>query len=123
MYDNIIDKLHLIKGSIAHIEEYSEMISSPDEFLLSPGGMLRLDACVMRLQVIGESVKSILSTKNNPLSYAPEIPWKKIVALRNIISHEYISIDEELIYNIIKDDLPQLKVAVETIILRLETEE
>lgn len=45
-----------------------------------------------------------------------EIPWRKIVALRNIISHEYANIDEEIIFAIVKQSLPPLKLAVLKII-------
>ena len=112
----IMDKLNLILESIDQIEEYSKRIEKPNDFLLSPGGVLRLDACVMRFQVIGESVRSLLTIDNTPLLEHNEIPWRKIVGLRNLISHEYMSVDEVLIYNIIKDDLPLLRKAVEEII-------
>ena len=113
---SIIDKLNLILESIGQIEEYTKRINKPDDFLLSPEGMLRLDACVMRFQVIGESVRSLLTIDNTPLLGHNEIPWRKIVGLRNLISHEYMSVDEVLIYNIIRDDLPLLKKTVEEII-------
>ena len=112
----ISDKLILILESVKQIEQYTIPIKTADDFLLSPEGMLRLDACVMRLQVIGESVRSILAVDDNPLSSCDKIPWKKIIGLRNIISHEYMSVDEVLIFNIINKELPYLKTTVEGIL-------
>ena len=70
------------------------------------------DACVLRLQVIGENVKRILDESENPLEKYCEIPWRAIVSLRNIISHEYANVDEEIVFQVIKDDLPKLKAVV-----------
>ena len=42
-----------------------------------------------------------------------DIPWPAIYGMRNIISHEYANIDEELIISAINDDLIPLKSAIE----------
>lgn len=89
--NTIADKLYLIQDSIAQIELYTQEIHTSDDFLLSPIGMVSLDASVLRLQVIGESVKKLFdNTELNPLAHHNEIPWKQIIGLRNIISHEYL---------------------------------
>ena len=45
-----------------------------------------------------------------------DIPWNAIYGLRNIISHEYANIDEDIIVSVIKDDLLPLKEAIESLI-------
>ena len=47
------------------------------------------NACVMRLQVIGEQVGKLLFLQPSPLSEYKEIPWLAICDMRNLISHEY----------------------------------
>ena len=42
----------------------------------------------------------------------PEIPWPKIKAVGNILRHEYHAIADEVIWNIAKQSLPELKVAL-----------
>ena len=65
-----------------------------------------VDATLMRLQVIGENVKSIpLKIKKNQ----KEIGWKKFERLRNFISHKYSLVDENIIWEIVKKDLIKLK--------------
>ena len=81
--------------------------------MLSPDGVMAFNACVMRLQVIGEHVGKLLKDEGKPLENFKQIPWLAIYDLRNIISHEYANIDEELIVSIINDDIPKLKNVVE----------
>ncbi len=45
-----------------------------------------------------------------------EIPWRAIVSLRNIISHEYANVDEEIVFQVIKEDLPKLKAVVDALL-------
>lgn len=90
--EEITDKFLQISESITIIEERCKNIQNVDDFLLSPWGMTILDACIMRIQVIG---------------------------LRNIISHEYANIDYEIIWTVIKKHLPPLKATVERIIKEL----
>lgn len=88
-----------------------------EDFLLSPNNVLIFDGCVMRLQIIGENIKKIDDeTKNSLLQQYTEVPWKKIIGLRNIISHEYANVDEEIIFAIIKQSLPVLEKNIQNII-------
>ena len=67
------------------------------------------DATLMRMQVIGESVKKIpLNIKKE----YKEVRWKRLESLRNIISHAYFRVDKPIILGIINDDLPKLKEVV-----------
>ncbi len=74
------------------------------------------DATCMRLQTIGETVKNIDNLTNHELliNYAGT-PWRSIIGLRNIISHEYLSIDPEEIFKIVKVHLPGLLLAIQQI--------
>lgn len=63
-----------------------------------------VDAVVRNFEIIGEA------SKNIPLTIQkkhPEIPWKKMYGLRNLISHEYFGIDYEMLWEIASVNLPQ----------------
>lgn len=77
---------------------------------------MAFNACVMRLQVIGEHVGKLLKEEGKPLEEYKEIPWHAIYGLRNIISHEYANIDEAIIVSVINEDLPKLKDAVKDLL-------
>lgn len=107
--EEIIDKLNQIVESIEVIQQRSRGFQTVDDCLMSMFGMTVLDSCIMRIQVVGETIKSIDDkTKGELLGHYPEIPWKKIVGLRNIISHEYANIDYDVIWIVITKHLPTL---------------
>ncbi len=77
---------------------------------------MAFNACVMRFQVIGEHVGKLLNNNEHPLDNYPQIPWHAIYGLRNIISHEYANIDEEIIVSVINYDLIPLKQVIEELL-------
>ena len=119
MSDNqltIRDRLDDILDSINLIQEWSDGRTTVNDFMTSSTGVMAFNACVMRFQVIGEHVGKLLKNDSNLLEAYPSIPWNAIYGLRNIISHEYANIDEDIIVSVINDDLPQLKEAIEELL-------
>lgn len=119
MSDNqltIHDRLEDILDSINLIQEWSDGRTTVNDFMSSSTGVMAFNACVMRFQVIGEHVGKLLKNEEKPLDSYPNIPWNAIYGLRNIISHEYANIDEEIIVSVINDDLSPLKEAIEDLL-------
>ena len=112
----IKDRLEEILESIELIQEWSKGMTELHDFMISPGCVMAFNACVMRLQVIGEHVGRLMKEDSKPLDKYTEIPWHAIYGLRNIISHEYANIDETVIISAIKEDLPKLKDVVEELL-------
>ena len=83
-----------------------------------------LDASILRLQIIGESVRAIEDmTQGELLSLYPSIPWRNIIGLRNIISHDYANVNYTMIVKIIKNNLQNLDNIVNQIIIDLKARE
>ena len=110
------DRLEQIIESIELIISRCENINDANEFLLSPDNMMRFDSCVMRLQAIGEQIGKLLKENNCPFDKYPEIPWVAAYDMRNFISHEYANIDEAIVFDVIKEDLPRMQEAVKKIL-------
>ena len=110
------DRLEQIIESIELIISRCENINDANEFLLSPDNMMRFDSCVMRLQAIGEQIGKLLKEDNCPFDKYPEIPWVAAYDMRNFISHEYANIDEAIVFDVIKEDLPRMQKAVKKIL-------
>ena len=110
------DRLEAILESIELIQEWSKGMTELHDFMVSPDRVMAFNACVMRLQVIGEHVGKLLKDDSKPLDKYSDIPWHAIYGMRNIISHEYANIDEEIVVSAINDDLPKLKTAIEDLL-------
>lgn len=111
------DRLEQISESIDLIVSRCENVYSANDFLLSPDNVMKFDSCVMRLQAIGEQIGKILKEENCPFGKYPEIPWLAAYDMRNFIFHEYANVDEEIVFDVIKEDLPRMQKAVKEILL------
>ena len=112
----IRDRLEDILESIGLIEEWSQGMTELHDFMISPGRVMAFNACVMRLQVIGEHVGKLLKEQSKPLESYTGIPWQAIYGMRNIISHEYGNVDEAIVVSVINDDLPKLKAVIKDLL-------
>ena len=102
--------------SIVLIENRFSEIKKTDDLVSSEYGVLILDGIAMRLQVIGELLKKISKMDETLLGNYPEIEWDKIMRLRDIVSHHYEKVDHEIIFDISKNPIPKLKLAIHGII-------
>lgn len=118
MYDTLIafHILDLIQKSLERISFRFSDISCPDDFLLSESGMMKLTA-------IGESIKNLDKVTNKELlAQYPEIPWRYVMGVRDIIVHHYFDVDADEIYRICLEDMPQLQQAIKRMLDDLKTD-
>lgn len=111
IYKNtIVDKLLFVVKRIRLVTERTCDVKDVNDFLLSPSGMDLFDATCMRIQTIGEVLKQVdTETKGQILENYQEIPWRKVFAMRNILSHEYLSLDPDIILDILRNNLLPLE--------------
>ncbi len=69
------------------------------------------------LQIIGEAARRLPEEIRN---LAPDIPWHKIIGMRNILVHGYFAIDLDVVWDTVQRDVPLLKPAVEAMLKKLE---
>jgi uncharacterized protein with HEPN domain len=69
------------------------------------------------LQIIGEAARALPAEVRN---LAPEIPWPKIIGMRNVLVHGYFDIDTEIVWQAVTRDWPVLKPAVVSLLARVE---
>ena len=109
--------LKKIFQTVERISANSETITSPSFYLLTPSGMERLESTCMLLIAIGEGVKGVDKlTDKKLLSFYPEMDWKGVMGMRDIIAHHYFDLDAEIVYDVIKHDLPKLKDVLQQIV-------
>lgn len=98
-----------IRESILLIESYLEGYS----FDTFRDDRKTVDAVARNLEIIGEASKKV---PRGVRGKAPEIEWRKIAGLRDILIHEYFGIDLEIIWDVIHNHLPRLKESVQRLI-------
>ena len=119
MFDKelVLDSLQKIKAMLDLIVERASVVDTPNDFLCSPSGMMRLDAICMNLIALGETVKGLDKlTGGQLLPNYPEVYWKGVMGMRDKISHHYFEIDSDVVFKTIQEDIPQMTSAIVKII-------
>ena len=105
----IASTLEDIKISLELIINRCKDINSSDDFLDSEDGLLKLDSISIRLIAIGEGFKNIDKlSKSQLLPNYPDIPWKQVKGIRDILSHHYFDLDAETIFEICRNNIHEL---------------
>lgn len=79
--------------------------------------MEKLDAACMLIQTIGENIKTINEkTEGKLFVQYPEITWKRVIRMRDYISHHYDGVDADVVFETIKSNLPPLQKTIERIL-------
>ena len=108
------DMLKQIRESIHNLELWNAPYSDVNEMLSSPDGVKTMAADCMLIEAIGEGFKRIDERTNQMLLPSrPEIPWKAVKGMRDHIAHGYFDINNELVWDVVKNDLPDLRDAVD----------
>jgi len=102
--------LRHILDAIEQIEEYTRGMSE-NEFL---SRSMVQDAVVRQIEIIGEASKSV-SVEFQDVH--PELPWAKMIGIRNKIIHEYFNVNFAIVWDTVQDDLPVLKAKIESVLL------
>ena len=98
-----------VAQSIERIIHNSENIDDYQYYYLTPAGMERLESTCMLLIAIGESIKGIDKLTDKQLfPRYPEIDWKGAMGIRDIIAHHYFDLDGEIVFNVVKENLPEM---------------
>ena len=91
-----------ILESIEPIERYAESLTESAFF----SSQEKQDAIIRRLEIIGEAARKL------PTEFTrahQEIPWPRIVAMRNRLIHAYARVDLKLTWAVVERELPKLK--------------
>ena len=110
MYDvKVLHLLDKVIESLEVIQQRTENIHCTYDFLDSASGTLFLYGVCMKLIATGESIKNLDKlTAGNLLIYYPQIPWREVMGMRDIIVHHYIEVDADVIFNTVKENIPLL---------------
>jgi uncharacterized protein with HEPN domain len=107
MKGDVVYLRHILE-SIRRIEEDTR--SGYESFMASH---TLQDAVLRNLQVLSESTQRLSDSLK---VRCPDIEWRRIAAFRNILVHDYLGIDLDIVWKIVREELPGLEEAVQSLL-------
>lgn len=104
---NILWAIEKIENSVSGITSVSDLANREEKY----------DSIIVKLMNIGESSYNLSEELKNKFD---KIDWHGMYKMRNIITHSYHSVDENIVWDIIINELPKDKVQITSIIDILE---
>lgn len=95
--------------SMQDVEEFTSGITFED-FLQDKK---TIKAVIRSLEVLGEAAKKI---PDDIKARYPRIPWKRMAGMRDKLIHEYFGVDLQIVWNVVKQELPPVKPAIEELV-------
>jgi len=110
MKDDRVYLRHILR-CISRIQQYTA--TGRDSFFSSP---LIQDGSIRNLQTMAESTRRL---SDGLRARRPDVDWNAIAGFRNVLVHDYLGIDLELVYRAIQHDVPRLKEACDALLREL----
>lgn len=111
MNPKISQQLIFLIAAIEQIEVYTQTTVTIDEFKSNP---MCQDAILMQFIVIGEIANNLPEGFKDQFA---EIPWHKMIGMRNLIAHGYARVQLEIVWDAIQLDVPPLKKQIQNIVM------
>jgi len=97
--------LDMAKKAVAKVQNLPRATYDADE-------NLRL-ALIHLVQVIGEAARHVSRAFT---AAHPEIPWENIVGMRHKVVHDYLGVDDDVVWEVVTEDLPKLVETLEPLV-------
>lgn len=72
------------------------------------------------LEIISEASRHL---PDNLLALAPEVPWKQVRGIGNVLRHEYHKVADPIVWAVVEQNLPTLRVGIERMQAAIDTRE
>ena len=106
-------RLKHILDAIDEIEKYLIDVDFP---IFIENSMMRF-ACIKQMEIIGEASNHVSDELKSKFT---DVEWAQIIGMRNVFAHEYFGIDSSIVWEIIKNDIPELKLKITSILQTIQ---
>lgn len=96
------DMLSAARAALSYLQGLSKAQAIGDE--------MRMAAFERKLEIVGEAARRVSTACTQA---TPQIPWRGVIGLRNVLAHNYGQIDRERLYDTAQRELPALIAALE----------
>lgn len=110
---DLVDYVSDILESINDVQEFTNGMSF-EEFLKDKR---TIKAVIRSLEVMGEAARNMPDEER--IKY-PKVPWKRMVGMRDKLVHGYSGVDLEIVWAVVKEELPPVKSFVEKVLAELK---
>lgn len=105
----VLSQLNFIISEISFAIETTKEVPDENFFGTTAEGMILFRSSCMCIQNISEGFRQVDShTGGELLPQYKDVPWPQIKGIRNLLAHEYLSVEEPEILSILQQDLPNL---------------
>lgn len=94
-----------MKACCARVAEYTAGLSRED----FESKRIVYDATLRNLELLGEAARHV---PEKARKLAPDIPWRRIVGVRNVLIHGYLGIDNDVVWDIVRNEVGKLVLAL-----------
>lgn len=110
-----------MKSDVLYLADIAERIqrirlSSADGREIFFASTEKQDAILHNLQLVGESVRRISEELKGRY---PEVPWREIAAFRNVVVHNYLSLDLDVVWRIVVERVSELEQQIQRILAEI----
>ncbi|MBM4349214.1 MAG: DUF86 domain-containing protein [Deltaproteobacteria bacterium] len=109
--DYVVD----ILTSIQEVEDFTRGMDYRD----FAGDKKTVNAVVRSLEIMGEAAKRVPEAVRQRY---PDVPWKRMTGMRDKLIHEYSGVDLEIVWGVVKTELPPVKPLIDQIFEDLKSQ-
>jgi uncharacterized protein with HEPN domain len=101
------------------IKRMREYVADVDEAGFRASRMMQ-DAVIRNLEVLGEAARRVMEHCPVVVDSQPDIPWREIYGMRNVLAHEYDGIDLGVVFTVVQRRVPDIEAKLQDLLRRLE---
>ncbi len=101
-----------LRHMLEAIEKIERYLAGTDYETFSRNDMM-IDGVVRELEIIGEAARNLSAAF---VEEHAEIPWRRMMAMRNILIHQYFGVNLKVVWDTCHSNLPQLKSFVQNLL-------